>query len=360
MAKKARKDRQMTYYKRDNIADGKVLSTRRPTINEFFLSSYVMSVYNGCEIGCPYCDGWVYSPRAFSEVIGVPLDLPQHLAKELQTIDRGDVVAITALSDPYQPAEKSYRITRQVLQLFAEVGQPCVLMTKSPAVLEDVSLLQRIHERSLAMVVTTLLTVDHALSERLEATAPVPALRLDMISALKRAGIPVGVALVPVIPYVNDTEYATRRLLRTCLEKGADFVIWDYLHMSNPNHRARIQDMLTRVGYYPENYYQEIYSDAMLPNVDYRAERSREILTRCDSMGIQPHAPHSLYAGRISRRNEAALLLKHAAFRNALNSQHRMAALHRELSDLAYRGDITAEQLQGSPLWKKVQPLLNL
>jgi hypothetical protein len=149
-------------------------------------------------------------------------------------------------------------------------------------------------------------------------------------------------------------------LLRACLDKGADFVIWDYLHMSNPNHRSRIQEMLTRVGYYPDNYYQEIYSNAMLPNVDYRAERSREILSRCDSMGIQPHAPHSLYTGRVSPRNEAALLLKHAAFRNALNSQHRMAELHRNLSDLSYRGDITAEQLRDSPLWRKVQPLLGL
>jgi DNA repair photolyase len=231
-------------------------------------------------------------------------------------------------------------------------------MTKSPLVLEDLSLLKRIHERSLAMVVITMLTTDHTLSERLEAKAAAPALRLHMIEALKRAGIPVGVAMVPLIPYVNDTEYATQRLLHACLESGADFVFWDSLHIPNRKHHLRIQDMLMRVGNYPASYYRDIYGDQPLPNANYRTQRNREILRRCDRLGLEPHVPHHTYAGRIAPRNEAAALLKHAALRNMLNGHYHMAARHHELSDLAYRGEAAAEHLRTISLWNKLQPLL--
>jgi DNA repair photolyase len=318
-----------------------------------------MGIYNGCEMGCPYCDGWVYNPQSFNEMVRVPLNLPQRMQEELARIDRGDVIAITALSDPYQPAEQSFRITRQVLQLFAEVGQPCVLLTKSPHILDDIPLLQRLHERSLALVMTTLVTTNRSIAERLEAKTAAPALRLDMLAALKRAGIPVGVAMVPVIPYVNDTTHSVQRLLEACAERGIDFVIWDYLHIPNRRHNTRIQEMLTYVGNYPNRYYRDLYGEHPLPNADYRAERSREILSRCDQLGIEPHVPHRVYAGRIAPRNEAALLLKHTAFRSMLTGHYRMADQHQKLADMVYRNKATAEQLRASTLWKKLQPLLH-
>jgi DNA repair photolyase len=318
-----------------------------------------MSIYRGCEFGCPYCDGWVYHPHLFSEEVRVPIDLPQRLATELETVDRGDLIAITALSDPYQPAERSYRITRQVLQLFADAGQPCLILTKSPAVLEDLSLLQRIHERSLAIVMTTLITHDYAQAELLEAKSPPPPLRLEALAALKRAGIPVGVAVVPIMPYVNDTSYAVQRILRMCADAEVDFVIWDYLYIPNRSHRARINELLTYVGNYPPSYYRDIYRDQPLPHADYRDERNREILRRCDTLTLPPHAPHALFRGRLTPANEAALVLKHAALRNACQGQHRMAELHRTLADAIYRGQAAPDDLRASPLWKVLQPIVS-
>ncbi len=348
----------MTYYIRDTLAPEMMLSARRPTINEFFLSSYTLSVYNGCEFGCPYCDGWSYSPRMFSEAVRVPLDMPQRMLEELEKISRGDLIALTALSDPYQPAERTYRITRQLLQIFADVGQPCLILTKSPLILEDIALLRRINERSLAIVMTTLLTVDHTLAGHLERKTPLPALRLDMITALKREGIPVGVALVPIIPYVNDTLHSVRRLLKSCAERGADFVVWDYLYMPNRQHHMLISEMLSHIGSYPPGYYRDIYGEQQLPNLRYRTERNLDMLRICDDLGLSTPAPHKIYAGRLDPINEAALIFKHAAFRNALQEQHHMAELHRQLADIVYRGDVASEQLRGSPLWSKVRPIL--
>ncbi|NJP05316.1 MAG: hypothetical protein HC837_06660 [Chloroflexaceae bacterium] len=162
----------MAYYTRETLPDQPVLGARRPTINEYFLSSYTMSIYSGCEFACPYCDGWAYNPRSFSDVVRIPLELPKRLKADLMSVDRGDLVSITALSDPYQPVEQNYRLTRHVLQVFAEFGQPCLLLVKGLGVLDDIPLLQKIHERSLAVVMTTLLTVDRHMAERLEGKAP--------------------------------------------------------------------------------------------------------------------------------------------------------------------------------------------
>lgn len=348
----------MTYYIHEHLPPGSVLSPRRPTINEFFLSSYMMAVYTGCEIGCPYCDSWIYSDRPLNETVRVALNLPQQLAEDLATVDRGDLIAIAALSDPYQPAEQTYRITRQTLQVLADAGQPCLLLTKGVGVLDDIPLLQRINEQSLAVVMTTLVTVDRHLAERLEGKAPHPALRLEILAELKRAGIPVGVALVPLMPYVNDGNTMTRAVLKACATIGVDFVVWDYLHIPNERHRVRINELLARIGTYPPSYYRDIYGDEPLPNARYRAERDAELLTRCDGLGLDVRPPHRLFAGRLNATNEAALLLKHMAFRDAAQGRSAMAAMHRDLAELAYRGEATPEQLRVSPLWSTLREVL--
>lgn len=350
----------MAYYIRDYLTETPALSARRPTINEFFLSSYTLSIYTGCEFGCPYCDSWIYQDRPLNEHVRVPLDLPQRLAAELQQVDRGDLVAITALSDPYQPAEQTYRITRQVLQVLADRGQPCLVLSKSATVLEDKVLLQRMNEQGLALVMTTLVTADPHLSERLEGKAPPPALRLDMLSELKRAGVPVGVAIVPIIPYVTDRKSALRTLLRACAEAQVDFVVWDYLHIPNERHRVRINEILARVGSYPVSYYRDLYRGQPVVNPLYRQELDAEILTRCDGLGLEVRAPQRIFAGRLAPHNTAALLLKHAAFRDRVQGRELVATAQRALADQVYAGEVDQLALRESPLYPVLREVLGL
>ena len=216
----------MAYYIESTIS-GSAIGARRPVINEYFLSSYTMAIYHGCEFGCPYCDGWSIQPRPLNERVHAPVDLPGRVRRELDGLDRGDLIGITALSDPYQPAELAYRLTRQTLHAFAEHRQPVLILTKSPTVVEDLAILERIHASSLAIVMFTLLTTDPHLAEKIEDRAPAPALRLDAIATLKRAGIPVGVALMPIVPYVNDTDLILHATLNAIANAGADFVVWD-------------------------------------------------------------------------------------------------------------------------------------
>ncbi|MCG8350154.1 MAG: radical SAM protein, partial [Chloroflexales bacterium] len=348
----------MAYYIRDNLPSESILGSRRPTINEFFLSSYTMSIYTGCELGCSYCDGWAYSARPLTEAVRVPLDLPQRLAAELDSVDRGDLIAITALSDPYQPAEQIYRITRQVLQALSDAGQPCLIMTKSARILDDLPVLKQLNERSLAIVMTTLLTINPQMAERLDGKAPPPRVRLDTLKALKQAGIPVGVALLPIIPYVNDADFALVELLRACAKAEVDFVIWDYLHIPNERHRTRINEILARVGSYPASYYRDIYGNQPFVSASYRAERDAVILQRCDGLDLEPRVPHKIFAGWLRPANEIALLLKHAAFRDTVRGRHLIARRNRELAELAYQDKASREDLSASPLWPTIRRVL--
>ncbi|MBS1965132.1 MAG: radical SAM protein [Chloroflexi bacterium SZAS-1] len=348
----------MAYYLEDQI-DGLAIGERRPTINEYFLSSYSMAVYDGCEFGCPYCDGWAYRMRPFNETVRVATDLPLFAEQELAATDRGDLIGITALTDPYQPAEATYRLTRQLLQRLADCGQPCLILTKSQAVLEDLVLLERINQQSLAIVMFTLLTIDPYLSAKLEEKAPPPALRLEAIAELKRAGIPVGVAYLPVIPYVTDTDYMLSSTLHAIVEAGADFVVWDYLNIPSERHRARINEMIARIGTYPPSYYRDLYGNQALPDATYRADRDRELLARCDSLNLPVRAPHALYAGKLKPQNEAALLLKHTAFRDAVQGRIHMARLGRDLANRVYRGEASDTDLRESPLYPTLREILS-
>ncbi len=348
----------MAYYLRENVRTRPVFGHRRPTINEFFLSSYTLSTYSGCEFGCAYCDAWSYGLRPLNETIRIPIDLPDVVNEELPGLDRGDLIAITALSDSYQPAEQTFRITRQVLQSFADHGQPCLILTKSPTVLEDLPLLRRINEQSLAVVMFTILTMDNYLSEQLEGKVQSPAARIEAMAELKRAGIPVGAAILPVMPYVNDTDLGLRTLLRSLASVPVDFVVWDFLHIPNERHRGRIRDTLGRIGSYPPSYYRDIYREQQLPIPSYRAERSRELLERCDALGIDVRMPHKLFAGKLKPANEAALILKHTAFRDEIQGRHTLALLHRELADQIYAGHYPKKELLSSPLASTVQAIL--
>jgi hypothetical protein len=134
------------------------------------------------------------------------------------------------------------------------------------------------------------------------------------------------------------------------------------LHIPSDRHRARIGEMLTRVGSYPPGYYRDLYrgpsGPATVPDPAYRAERDRELLARCDALNLPVRAPHSLYAGKLKPQNEAALLLKHTAFRDAIQGRALMAAQGQELAELVYRGEADDERLRASPLYPVLKEIL--
>ena len=210
--------------------------------------------YVGCALGCAYCYARYahrYAverlPDADESAAAGELDaLPPWLAFERRIMVkqdaaalvrralsrsatlaglRSDGVVIGTATDPYQPAERRFRITRSVLEVLAEhEGLRVTIITKSPLVTRDLDLLCRIHARSRISVHVSLITVDRELARRIEPRAPTPEARLRGIARLRSRGIEVGVNVMPVLPGITDSPRSIDDLVRAIKVSDASYV----------------------------------------------------------------------------------------------------------------------------------------
>ncbi|WP_051928994.1 PA0069 family radical SAM protein [Thermopetrobacter sp. TC1] len=173
--------------------------------------------YRGCEHGCIYCyarptHAWLgLSPGLdFETRISAKVNAPQLFARELRhPAWKPAPIAIAPNTDAYQPAEKRYRLTRRLLEVAEEFGQPVSIITKSALVQRDIDILARLAKRDLVRVAISITTLDAALARIMEPRAATPAKRLETIGALADAGVPVAVMVAPVIPALTDHEIET-------------------------------------------------------------------------------------------------------------------------------------------------------
>jgi DNA repair photolyase len=183
--------------------------------------------YRGCEHGCVYCyarpthaylglsPGLDFETRLFRKP-----DAAAQLERELATPGyRPATLVLGANTDPYQPIERRFRVTRSVLQVLHDCGHPVAITTKSALVLRDLDLLVPMAERRLAAVLVSVTTLDRALARRLEPRAAAPERRLEVIRGLARAGVPVGVLVSPLIPGLTDPDL--ERILELAARAGA-------------------------------------------------------------------------------------------------------------------------------------------
>ena len=136
-----------------------------------------------------------------------------------------ETIVIGTATDPYQPAERRFRVTRGVLEVLAEhAGLSIVIITKSPLVTRDVDLLRRIARSSQITIHLSLITLDRALARRLEPRAPTPEARVRALARLRANDIEVGINVMPVLPGITDAPEQLEPLVRTVAEHGATYV----------------------------------------------------------------------------------------------------------------------------------------
>lgn len=176
--------------------------------------SVSLNPYRGCEHGCIYCfarpthsylglsPGLDFESKIFAKV-NAPELLRHELAKASYV---PEPIALGVNTDAYQPCERGLRLTRRVLEVLHECEHPAVLITKSSLIERDIDLLAEMAARRQAAVAVTLTTLDHAVARTLEPRAAAPARRLRTIRTLTDAGIPVGVSIAPVIPFVTEPD----------------------------------------------------------------------------------------------------------------------------------------------------------
>ncbi len=140
----------------------------------------------------------------------------------MRRLKPGDTVWIGTATDPYQPAERRFRVTRQMLEMFAgERGLDFGITTKSDLVAGDAELMVQITRKNKIRVHLTITTLDERLARLMEPRAPRPALRLAAVKKLTEAGIPVSVLAHPVMPLINDSEESLERVCAAAARNGA-------------------------------------------------------------------------------------------------------------------------------------------
>jgi len=191
-----------------------------------------INAYRGCEHGCIYCyarpshafhdlsPGLDFESRLFAKP-----DAANLLRKTLSKAGyRPEPIAIGTNTDPYQPIERAYRITRQILEVMVETRHPIVITTKSAKVTEDIALLANLAKDDLTGVALSITTLDAKLARLLEPRASTPMKRLEAVRELANAGIYVHVNIAPIIPAITDHEIES--IVETAAEYGARSISW--------------------------------------------------------------------------------------------------------------------------------------
>ncbi len=192
-------------------------------------SIFTLNPYRGCEFGCKYCyaryahefmelrDPDLFERKIFAKQFHAPW-----FRREVRRLKDGETVWIGTATDPYQPAERRFRITRQILEVFAgERGFNIGITTKSDLVARDVELLAKIARKNSIKVHLTITTLDEALARLLEPRAPRPALRVEAVVKLAQAGVRVGVLAHPIMPLINDSEKSIEAVCAAAVRSGA-------------------------------------------------------------------------------------------------------------------------------------------
>ena len=188
---------------------------------------YSVNPYRGCEHGCIYCfarpshaylglsPGLDFETRLFAKV-----NAPALLREELSKPGfKSDVISLGINTDAYQPCERKFQLTRQLLEIASDFNQAVGLITKSALIERDIDILQSLSARNLVHATMSITTMDHHISRYLEPRTAAPARRMQTIKRLAEAGIPVGINVAPVIPFLTDHELET--LLETARGMGA-------------------------------------------------------------------------------------------------------------------------------------------
>ena len=186
-----------------------------------------LNPYRGCEHGCIYCfarpthsylglsPGLDFESRIYAKV-----NAPELLRRELARPSYvAEPIALGVNTDAYQPCERERQLTRRVLEVLHECDHPVALITKSSLIERDIDLLAPMAAKRLAAVAVTVTTLDPAIARTLEPRAAAPARRLRTIRTLTEAGIPVGVSIAPIIPFVTEPEI--EQLLEAVRDAGA-------------------------------------------------------------------------------------------------------------------------------------------
>ena len=200
-----------------------VYRTKKPAA--WFGADNNMNIYRGCSHGCIYCDSRsdCYRNTDF-DTVKVKEDALRIIRDDLRRKVTKGVIATGAMSDPYNPFERELRMTRNALELINAYDFGVAIDTKGALVTRDIDILSDIKSHSPTLVKITITAADDSLSRKIEPNAPSPDERFDALDKLSQAGIFCGVLMMPILPFINDTEENVKGIVKKAKNAGARFI----------------------------------------------------------------------------------------------------------------------------------------
>ncbi len=274
-------------------------------IDTRFWTRHSFDPYKNCEFNCVYCNSGTRRCNGNQDIstpVHAKVNAPQVLTRELTWLKRKGVVSMGLAADPYQPAEKKYRITRQILEVLKENNCPFAIGTKSDLVLRDLDLISEASKKVHCCIALSITTLDENLAKLLEPNAPSPKRRLEAVRKLSAEGITTGVWLIPMLPYVTDSDENIAEVIEAAIENGAGLVMGGVLDMRAPAHFKRFLEkrFAWLVPRY-ENLYERVYKGRDNPCLDYVDDYPNEFylfsvykrfISLCQKYGVESYIPH--------------------------------------------------------------------
>ena len=263
--------------------------------------AWAINPYHGCEFACKYC--YARYTHEFLELRdGIDFErkifIKQHAAEllrqELKKVKRGEEIAIGTATDPYQPAERRFEVTRTILEELAKhSGFEIGIVTKSNLVTRDAEILRRVEENNRIFVNVTVTTVDVELARKLEPRAPRPDLRLEAVRQLNLAGVDAGVICAPLLPEITDQPRDLDALVKAASEAGAKYIFANPLFLKPCSAAVFLPFLEEHFPALVDRYKKRYQSGAFLPK-GYAQRLSRLVASLRQKYGIgDTHARRS-------------------------------------------------------------------
>jgi DNA repair photolyase len=256
--------------------------------------TWTINPYRGCEFACKYCyarythefmemrDGADFEQKIFIKQHAAEL-----LRQELRHVKPGEEIAIGTATDPYQPAERRFEVTRTILEEFSRhQGFQIGIVTKSNLVVRDADLLRAVGAHNKVFVNITITTLNTDLARILEPRAPRPDLRLQALRKLTEAGVPAGVICAPVLPGITDSPKDLEAVVRAVSEAGGKYVFANSLFLK-PCSAAVFMPFLEKEFPRLVESYRERFKDRAFISTPYRKRLSQLMARLRQKYGIR-------------------------------------------------------------------------
>lgn len=312
--------------------EAKTILRKHKKIDSWFISQYGMNFYRGCIHNCVYCDGrseGYYVEGEFGEDVFVKINALELLRKELDPrrkrtpLKKCYIMLGGGVGDSYQPIEEKYQLSRKALHLLYNLNYPVSILTKSTLIKRDLDIIKKINEKNRAIVSFSFSSTNEEISSIFEPGVPAPKERLEVLKKFKNEGIPCGMFLLPVIPFITDTPKIMEDTIKKAKEIDLDFVIFGGMTLKEGRQKNYFYDTLKKYNFDLIPEYHNIYKKDRWGHPEGEYYKSLHITFNkiIQKYGIPSRIPPRLFNDILSENDLVMVILEQIDYLLKMNGR---------------------------------------